>query len=209
MHAMRPLLFSIVLALLVNSHGFGFQGTGSTQPCPTTFNGSGGGQPGCVPGSGCLRVTFERPPTGPGSGMPITATWVGGTGDPHGFDADAGGWLNGGPPDDLGNGSVAPGGSTVSITFENTGLGGLVSCQPNATDPHDHAFEGDCLEVFVRWSFDYNASCTTSVTRGGGNSFPTVNGLTVTETSSSSTSITTVYYLRGHRDSPVVELCPC
>jgi hypothetical protein len=156
----------------------------------------------CVPAGGELTLDFDRPELGPGSNLPVSAQWAGGDGMPQALDIDGGGWLTGGGPDELGAGTSGP---TSSVTLQNSG--GLLF-GPNGASAYDHAGEGSCQEVSMRWSYDYVAFVTTCRQQGV-QATSTSGETTATSTSSTTSCVTVEVWRRGHVVVGPVEVCPC
>jgi hypothetical protein len=147
---------------------------------------SEGNSPPCVPAGSSAELEFERPPLGQ-DGDPKDAEWTNeGTGNPQGKEEDTfrddkmGSATAGDPPDK----------ATLAVENKAGKLSG-----PNG-EVQNGAGEGDCIEVYVEWTYRYPATLTRS-------SSVTVDGV------GSGVSIAVVVWKFGKKKSEPKELCPC
>ncbi|MEW6071077.1 MAG: hypothetical protein AB1726_00600 [Planctomycetota bacterium] len=117
--------------------------------------------PPCIPEGESTELTYDRPDL-KDSGMPASAEWTGkdGSGQPEARDKD---YLN---DDSMGAATPSADGEQASVTLRNSG-GEIYG--PNGEDV-TAGLEGDCVEVYVRWTYWYRYwenSCTSHTSSGG------------------------------------------
>jgi len=112
----------------------------------------------CIPDGGSATEDFNRPPIN-SVGMPTSAEWTGGDGDPEAYDVDA--WS---APDDMGAGTSSANGDTASVDVHNTG-GNIIG--PNGAVV-EGGLEGDCVEIVMVWHFKYKATISVCVSANVG-----------------------------------------
>ncbi|MBM3978233.1 MAG: hypothetical protein FJ299_14760 [Planctomycetes bacterium] len=145
----------------------------------------------CIPLGGTSDVEFDRPDID-ADNMPADAEWKDGDGNPQAFDADT--WS---PDDPMGKGMSSDGGETVEVPVTNNG-GHLFG--PANHSPIEGGLEGDCIEVYVRWSFRFKVQV--SVTTGVKYEVDGVGG-------SGSVTQTVTIWQTGHVYDGPKEVCPC
>ena len=111
----------------------------------------------CVEAGESGTLTFDRPGL-IGGGIPSGAFWGGPNKDgaPRAYEKDISN------DDDLGPGTPVNGGFQATATFTNIG-GSLVG--PNGV-VQTGFWEGDCLEVYMTWTYVYELKVTTCYTLG-------------------------------------------
>lgn len=110
----------------------------------------------CIEDGATVGLEFERPELG-GPGEPAGAEWTnGGTGNPQGAEDDAI------FDDPMGPAESADSGETAILPVSNSG-GDLSG--PNGV-VQNGAGEGDCIEVYVSWTYRYPVQVSRTVTFG-------------------------------------------
>ena len=140
----------------------------------------------CLEDGATVGLEFERPDLG-GAGDPTGADWTGGgTGSPQGFEEDT--FFD----DPMGDANAGDPPSTATLPVSNSG-GDLSG--PNGV-VQNGAGEGDCIEVYVQWSYRYPVQVSRTVTFG-----LEILGLGFTATST--------VWKYAVKMSETKEVCPC
>lgn len=148
--------------------------------------GNSGDSAPCIPEGGKSAFEFERPELGQ-EFDPTGAEWINGkTGDPKGKEEDV---LY---DDELG--AATPGEPPTKATLEIENKSGKLS-GPNGVVQNGGG-EGDCIEVYLEWTYRYPATITRSAS-------VKLNGFGV------GSSVSVTVWMFATKKSKVMEICPC
>ncbi|HIG10280.1 MAG: hypothetical protein ABGY71_03920 [bacterium] len=149
----------------------------------------------CISEGTTSDYEFDRPALGQ-AGDPVSAEWACGTGEPTIWESDP---ISGDDP--MGNATAGNPPTTAAPPIENKG-GNLSG--PNGDTQNNGGFEGDCIEVYLVFTYRYQVTRTVSHTTG-----TTVEPGGVGGHDSTTHSRTTTYWVNGTKRSNTKEACPC